>query len=450
MRRYGLLLFVVLACGCGEAERSGREYAVEDGVLVDAEGRALYLRGVNVHESAKYHPDHIIPLTPGEVSILRDSGFNSVRLLTHWEAVEPEPGRVDRDYLAAFAAEVQKLTAAGFLVVVDMHQDVWGQPFGNGAPGWACPDDLKEGYQPVSPWWMNYFEPQVEACFDLFWSDESLQDEFAAAWKEVAALVCDDPDVVGFDLINEPWPGSGLSDSTFDDTVLYRFYRRIMDAIEEVCPGKVFFLEPSRGYDFGLIGPIEVDAADLPRVVLAPHFYPMAVHEPGREYDGDAAALEEGWLDLYRIYLDRGVPMWFGEFGGITSNPGFDAYMRHMTALFYKHFTGSALWAFSYGDEGFSLLDSSGVRKPVFDPVCSVPTPVRLPSAPTELVPDFTAPGLTLAFECRRGRELEVLLPAGYDWTFSSEPSDLLSDHLTCAADGQVRVDITGAPDVGP
>jgi endoglycosylceramidase len=447
MKRFCLILVLVIAPACGEAEKAEHGYRVEDGVLVDSDGLALYLRSINVHESAKYHQDYIIPLNPDEISIIKDSGFNSVRLLTHWEAVMPGPGQVDRDYLQVYSDEVSKLTAAGLLVVVDMHQDVWGDPFGNGAPAWACPDELKEGYTPVSPWWMNYFEPQVEACFDLFWSDESLQDDFAAAWQEVAALVCDNPDVVGFDLINEPWPGSGLSDSTFDDKILYRFYRRIMNAIEEVCPGRVFFLEPSRGYDFGLIDPIEFDEVDRRRVVLAPHFYPPAVHEPGREYDGDAAALEEGWLSLYQTYLDQGVPMWFGEFGGITSNPGFDVYMQHMTALFYKHFTGSALWAFSYGDEGFSLLDSAGVRKPVFDPACSVPTPVRVPSPPGTMAPDFETPGLTLAFECRRGRKLEVRLPAGYDWTFLPDPADLLPDDLTCSGNGQVQVEITG---VGP
>jgi endoglycosylceramidase len=441
---------MALAPGCGEAEKSGREYAVADGVLIDSSARPLYLRSINVHESAKYHQDHIIPLTPEEVSILRGSGFNSIRLLTHWEAVMPEAGRVDRDYLAVFAAEVQKLTDAGFLVVVDMHQDVWGQPFGNGAPDWACPDELKQGYQPVSPWWMNYFEPQVEACFDLFWSDESLQDEFAAAWKEVVTLVCDNPDVVGFDLLNEPWPGSALSDSAFDDKVLYRFYRRIMDAIEEVCPGKVFFLEPSRGYDFGLIEPIEIDAADRQRVVLAPHFYPIAVHEPGREYDGDAAALEEGWLDLYQTYLDRGVPLWFGEFGGLTENPGFDLYLEHITSIFCEHFAGSALWAFSYSDEGFSFLDSGGRRKAVFDPVCSIPFPVRLPSPPSAMIPDFDGPALTLEFSCRRKRQLEFMLPAGYHWAFSSDPVSLLSADLTCVREGPVTLVISGTTDVGP
>ena len=447
MKRFCIILVLATAPACGEAERAERGYRVEDGVLVDSKGRALYLRSINAHPASKYHPDHIMPLTPDEVAIIKDSGFNSIRLLTHWEAIAPESGMFDRDYLASYAAEVDKLTAAGLLVVADMHQDVWGDPFGNGAPGWACPDELKEGYQPVSPWWMNYFEPQVEACFDLFWSDESLQDQFAAAWREVAGLICENPAVVGFDLINEPWPGTSLSDADFDDRVLYRFYRRVMDAIEEVCPTKAFFLEPSRGYDFGLIDPIDFNEADRPRVVLAPHFYPPAVHEPGREYDGDAAALKEAWLDLYQIYLDQGVPMWFGEFGGLIQNPGFDLYMQHITSIFYTHFTGSGLWAFSYGDEGFAFLDSGGERQEIFDQVCSVPTPVRVPSPPSAMVPDFDTPGLSLTFDCRRGRQLEVILPAGYDWTFSSEPADLLSDDLTCTGGGQVHVEITG---VGP
>lgn len=450
MKYFCIILVLAMATACTEAEKACRDYRVEGGVLVDSDGRALYLRSINAHPSSKYHPDHIMPLTNDEISIIKDSGFNSIRLLTHWEAVMPGPDQVDRDYLQAYSDEVRKLTDAGFLVVADMHQDVWGDPFGNGAPAWACPDELKEGYTPVSPWWMNYFEPQVEACFDLFWSDESLQDRFAGAWREVAGLICENPAVVGFDLINEPWPGTSLSDADFDDRFLYRFYRRVMDAIEEVCPTKVFFLEPSRGYDFGLINPIDFNEPDRQRVVLAPHFYPPAVHEPGREYDGDAAALEEAWLKLYQIYLDQGVPMWFGEFGGLIQNPGFDLYMQHITTIFYEYFTGSGLWAFSYGDEGFAFLDSGGERQAIFDQVCSVPTPVRVPSPPSAMVPDFDTPGLTLTFECRRGRELEVLLPAGYDWTFSSDPADLLADDLTCTGNGQVQVDITGTAIVGP
>jgi endoglycosylceramidase len=419
-------------------------------VLVDSSGEALYLRGINVHESAKYHPDYIIPLTPAEVSILLDGGFNSVRLLTHWEAVMPESDRIDRDYLSLYAAEVQKLTDAGLLVVVDMHQDVWGQPFGNGAPGWACPDELKEGYQPASPWWMNYFAPQVGACFDLLWSDLALQDRFAGAWKEVAAAVCENQAVVGFDLLNEPWPGGSLGDATFDRKILYRFYRRIMDAVEEVCPGRIFFLEPSRAYDYGLMDPLEIGEPDRERVVLAPHFYPPSVHEDGRSYDGDAAALQEAWLTLYQTFLDRRVPMWFGEFGGLTGNPGFDLYLQHITSIFYEHFTGSALWAFSYGDGGFSFLDSSGRRKEVFDPACSIPSPILLPSPPSAMVPDFEGPALTIQFNCRRRRPLVVRLPAGYDWVFSSDPADMLSADHTCARNGEVTVVISGTPGVGP
>jgi hypothetical protein len=142
--------------------------------------------------------------------------------------------------------------------------------------------------------------------------------------------------------------------------------------------------------------------------------------------------------------------MWFGEFGGITSNPGFDLYMQHITSIFYQHFVGSALWAFSYGDEGLSFLDSTGQRKAVFDLVCAIPSPIRLPSLPTAMNPDFDGPGLTLTFQCRRRRQLEVRLPAGYDWAFSPEPADLLSDDLTCTGDGEVLMEISGTPNVGP
>lgn len=427
---------------------------MEDGWLRDAHGHALFLRGINVHEAAKYHPDHIIPLTDEEIALLVDGGFNMVRLLTHWEAIEPSDGGFDDAYLGRYANEVTRLTAAGLYVVIDMHQDLWGPPFGNGAPGWACPDEIKEGYQPDSPWWTNYFSDQVSGCFDRFWEDPGLQDRFAAAWARVAAAVCDNRRVIGFDLLNEPWPASRLGEEDFDREILYRFYRRVAARIERACPGRVMFLEPSRAYDFGLVTPFELEPGDRTRVALAPHHYPPAVHEPGPGYDGDATALEEGFLALYRGYLDAGVPLWVGEYGGITSNPGFEAYLQDLHAIFYRHGVGSALWAYSLGDEGFSYLDTQGRPKEVFAPALSLPTPTLLPGTPQSMTPDFVRSCLRISLRCVEGRALSWIGPAAEPCSFDAEPAGVLSGGeeqppyclATCLRDGEVDVTLALSP----
>jgi len=434
-----LVACLAQACSTSELPPPGSGYLVRDGLLVSAQGQVVYLHGINVHEAAKYEPAHLLPLSAHEVDILVQSGFDVVRLLTGFEAIMPEQNQVDEDYLDRYMAEVDKLTAAGMFVIVDMHQDVWGDPFGNGAPGWACPDELKAGYQPTTPWWSNYFAPQVCACFDNFWSSSDLQDSFSAAWAAVAGRVCANESVIGFDLLNEPYPGGALGEMDFDQRVLYPFYQRVMAAIREVCPDRVFFIEPSRTYDFGMVDALEIPTLDRGRVVLAPHFYPQAVHEEGVGYDGDKQALEKALSDLYGGFEAQGVPLWFGEYGGLTENPNYDRYLVDINDIFYTHLWGSSLWAFSRGDKGFSLLDARGTRKPVFDRALAAPVPVLLPSRPTGLKIDFDQPGIEFSANCRKDLLVKIMLPAAGSWTVSFDPPGALtqpevSGHLLTAA----------------
>src|SRR5690606_19321055 len=70
---------------------------------------------------------------------LRHWGFNTLRLLTTWEAVEHSgPGLYDRDYLDYFTEICRLAGDFGLYVFVDFHQDVWSRMTGgDGAPGWT-------------------------------------------------------------------------------------------------------------------------------------------------------------------------------------------------------------------------------------------------------------------------------------------------------------------------
>lgn len=129
--------------------------------LLDAHGRHLVLRGVNLGGDSKVpypdggtqHPgdfaDHRIVSFVGRpfpieeaaehLGRLRRWGFRLLRLLVTWEAVEHAgPGLHDEAYLD-FLAEVCRLAGEhGFLVVIDFHQDVFSRMTGgDGAPGWV-------------------------------------------------------------------------------------------------------------------------------------------------------------------------------------------------------------------------------------------------------------------------------------------------------------------------
>ena len=380
-------------------------------MITTADGHVLWLRGINVSGQAKGADDHLFDLQLSDIDTLLSSGINAVRLLTFWNAITPDaPSKVDQAYVNSFDDRLRMLTDAGLYVVVDMHQDVWGVPFAShGAPGWACPDEITEGYQPSSPWWVNYTTPQVTGCFDLFWSDGQLQQAFTDAWLAVAAAVCDEPRVLGFDLLNEPYPGTPLFDKTFDNETLMPFYLRLMDAIDGVCPDKLYFLEPSATFVLGLADPLQMPAERDGQLVWAGHFYPQEVHEPdGDGYDGDQSAMQQQVLAKVGYQLDHHVPVWIGEYGGITTTANFAAYIRDVNTIFAEHNASAVLWDYYESDAGFAFLDSNGKRKVLFDPVYLTPLPTELPSVPT-LCPDWANRRITVDFQCLAGRHVTVL-----------------------------------------
>ncbi|MBW2704294.1 MAG: cellulase family glycosylhydrolase [Deltaproteobacteria bacterium] len=420
-------------------------YGVRDGQLVDAAGHVLFLRGINVREDAKRHEDHLIPTTINDRIELKAAGINSVRLLTHWQAIMPEEDVLDAVYLDAFAAEFLRLADDGFWIVIDMHQDLWGEPFGDGGADWTCPAELKAGYEPTTPWWTNYTSEQVRACYDNFWETAALQQKWIDAWVAVAAKVCPNERLLGFDLFNEPFPGAGLADLSWDAEVLYPFYQRTMTAIEAVCPGRVFFLEPSMNHTLGQSAPMQVATEDAKRVVFSPHFYPSSVHEPGESYTDTKEELNTALSRALGDYASSSQPLWLGEYGGLTTNDGFADYADQIGSILFERGLGSAIWAFNKNDGGFSFLDASGDMKSVFERSYALPVPSRLPSSPTKVEPNLDAGSLYLEFACKPNMQAEFMLPGSGTWTFDIQPEGALS---VAGQDGRrLTLDCVGTSD---
>jgi len=428
-------------------------YHVVDNTMRTPAGDVLFLRGVNLSGRAKGAAGHLIDVDDALIAELLADGVNSVRFLTFWDAVMPDaPGEIDETYLAQLRTRVERLDAAGIYVIMDVHQDLWGHPFtGHGAPGWVCPEYMTLGYEAQSPWWANYLTDEITDCFDYFWDSPQAQARYGQMLAAVGETVCDLPRVVGFDIMNEPWPGSHLPDPGFDNDLLMPFYIDVMAAVEAKCPGKLHFFEPSGAFTFGLASAMEVPADLRDRVVIAPHFYPPYVHEPeGGGYAGDAQAHEELLLDLqgdWGAYLDMGVALWCGEYGGMTQSNNFDMYFQHLHTFFMENFVSSALWDHYQSDGGFAFLDAAGALKPELAPVFRHPLPTLLPSTPTVFDADWAAGTLSLEFACRDGGIFAVLLTEGCT---CEVPEALVAsegppNHATwqCSGDGDVAVSCT-------
>jgi len=244
----------------------------EGTLLLDAAGRQVMLRGINLGGDSKLpYPDggtdrpgdfadhrevsfigRPFPLDEADTHFarLRHWGFNSLRLLTTWEAVEHAgPGLYDRDYLDYLAEVARRAGEHGLYVLIDFHQDAWSRMSGgSGAPGWtfeavgldfrrfaaadaaivmqaaydySSPEPHQAAYPPMV-WSRNYLAPANGIMWTLFWGgrfvtpalsiegrnvQDFLQQRLLGAMSQVALRMRGLNHVIGFDSLNEPSPG---------------------------------------------------------------------------------------------------------------------------------------------------------------------------------------------------------------------------------------------------
>ncbi|MFX0142004.1 MAG: cellulase family glycosylhydrolase, partial [Candidatus Hodarchaeota archaeon] len=249
--------------------------------FIDDKGRTVLLRGVNLGGSSK------VPFTPNgathietdfsehrkvsfvgrpfplkdaneHFSRLKHWGFNCLRFLITWEAIEHSgPGEYDKEYLD-YLEEVLKIAESyEFYTFIDSHQDVWSRMTGgDGVPGWTFekvglnyakfesseaafvmqlryePNDLTK-YLPMH-WMGNTYRFANGTMWTLFFggkdfapsclidglnAQEYFQNHFFDAMKQVASRVKDNSYLLGFDVLNEPpegWIGKFVDGSEWE------------------------------------------------------------------------------------------------------------------------------------------------------------------------------------------------------------------------------------------
>ncbi len=324
--------------------------------------------------------------TAADAASLAQLGFSVVRLGIVWQGLEPGPpgagpnearycaphragtrftslGRADpysasvvQAYLARTDTIVNMLQAAGLRVIIDMHQDAYGSAFsdhrgilpwnGEGAPPWAtCTDG--HAFLGRSYWGQAYGAVAVEAAIRHFWHNDvrgDLQGQFARVWQAVATHYRDNPDVIGYEVFNEPtdlstpdfsrelqcaYAGRALSPRSCARGGVQPLSGGLIGAIEAADPTHLVFFEPT-------ISPSVLDAnvagiterLRFPRLVLAFHVYgtppPGVFGCPGRvclrsEREAMNHFLSE--RNHIRTLQPGGPAMIMDEFGGGPSIP---------------------------------------------------------------------------------------------------------------------------------
>jgi endoglycosylceramidase len=316
--------------------------------LTNSDGQVVLLHGLNeVYKEPPYEPA-ADGFSSDDAAFLAANGFNVVRVGVIWSELEPEPGVFNTAYLDSIEQTVQTLGNDHIYSILDFHQDAYSTEFGGeGAPAWAVQTD--GAANPSLPFPYNeFFDPAETQAWDSFWSNADapngigLEDNYAQMLEYVANAFNGNPDVAGFELMNEPSPGSDALSTLFgspffDSQELTPFYNQAADAIRSVDPNTPIFYEPNVLFNAGV--PTHLGTVDASNTVFSFHDYcefdlgPLGCVPSVNAIVGNAENYAQA----------QGIPAFMTEFGATSDQPELSAPMQGAN----DNLIGWTEWAFS-------------------------------------------------------------------------------------------------------
>ncbi|XP_062516798.1 endoglycoceramidase-like isoform X2 [Corticium candelabrum] len=253
--------------------------------FLDESGRARIFHGVNVvYKKAPYYPplanfDPQLSFGDEDVKFLKEHGFTMVRLYVSWQGLETQKDKYNSTYLDIIESLVNKLGSNGIYSLLDCHQDVMSRKFcGEGFPDYAVlyhnrskkslpfpmliPSlipyevDPKTGYPYPNeckkhPFFSYYLsDASCKAWQSLFENEQNIQHRFGLFWERVAQKFADNPYILGYELLNEPWCGDiyenlkQLDPAYTDLTFLAPMYEMLHTRIRKHDDKHIIFFEP--------------------------------------------------------------------------------------------------------------------------------------------------------------------------------------------------------------
>ncbi len=304
--------------------------------IYDQQGRFVILRGVNYNSLGDYWQGNaavanIKPYEENDLKLMARYGVNCIRLLFSWSKLEPVRGQYNQEYINQLKNVIETAATYNIYVLLDMHQDAWGKYIvspaseacekpnkgWDGAPDWAT---ITDGASTCTTDGSRESAPAVYHAFQNFWDNTNgIQDAAVNAWKALAKQTANYPNVVGYDLLNEP--NLGYRPINLEADKLAKFYRKATNAIraaeqESKALRHIIFFEMSVTWN-GQPIPF-VPSSDLitdENTIFAPHHYFESISY--------LLTIEQGLDLLYGLSATYKTGTFIGEFG-FFGNPAND------------------------------------------------------------------------------------------------------------------------------
>ena len=391
--------------------------------FVDESGRTRIFNGMNIDDKHVDCTEFRYKLDEEFFKKYRANGLDIIRLAITWQNLEPQPEQYNESYLKSIDDIFALAEKYGVYILLDMHQDLYsqndGKSVGDGAPSWAAVTDGAKPRMPIFVWADGYFLGRwVRKEFDNFWNNtpvlgKGLQDRYCDLWQMLARRYGDSPALFGFDLMNEPFPGSysnkmftrlvgGVARTVafnkkvnrgklikaavkkdtrnmldciggdvirdavhridpvqekFDLEKYSPFLNKTTAAIREVTPNGIVMMEQSYICNSGVkqsAPPITVNGVREENQCFGPHAYDFSVDTPLYQY-ANASRVKAFFGEMRNTQLRLQVPCIVGEWGGCSDNKD-TSWFPHAFELL--DFFDEMKWGQMYWDYHGDDLDS--------------------------------------------------------------------------------------------
>eukprot|EP01133_Synstelium_polycarpum_P008230 gene8230-9677_t len=364
--------------------------------FLDTYGREVYMHGMNViQKNPPFIPiyDHFNTgnsFSREDMINMQEWGMNVVRLGVMWSGVETAPFTYNQTYLDGLKDIVTMMADYGIYALLDCHQDLFANLYcGDGAPDHACRPTAHEKFPiPVQlepfvndnstgwpsdddcgkhSWGSYYMAGAVGSAFQSLYDNKfQVQDYFSGYWQKVAETFKDSPNVLGYELINEPWAGDVYLDPELliptiaDKKNLAPLYERLNTDIRSVDPDHIIFFESVTWDDLG-VGFEHVPGGEAYRNLsaLSWHYY----YPPAITIDDSLYVREK---DLNKL----GCAGMLTEFGDTSGDDNSTLYSSaHTMSSAEASMQGWIFWEYKYfttyeNSSGF-IYNEDGVADPI-------------------------------------------------------------------------------------
>ncbi len=370
-RSFGVMVTVLAVSLIGVQSGSAASVApwihVQNGGFANQAGQTVILRGVDQQGGTGTMSDQFAA----------NLGSNVVRLLVPWSKIEttaPVGGVHTYTATALHAVDVQVAwyQAHNVNVLLDFHQFKWSPYFGiagaQGIPGWfysvsragTYPKDANGMGQAMADWWTDPLGSQYYTAFV-----QMMMAHYAAY-----------PNVVGYELFNEPMVGT-LGSAHAATQAVIAWEAPIAAAMRQADPARAVFFMLRGGGDNGLLHADFSPFGNMSRMVLDLHDYYNGIYGSGftpdqegwvpswdathnqnfLDYHGTEYAQELNLQSAINVTRAAGIPLFVGEWGVQTADSGAAAFQSQMLDLLRRYGLSWSRWDIGKGDP-FTLLNA--------------------------------------------------------------------------------------------